>query len=77
MGVLKHLTNFTGKQLCWVIFLIKLQAYGLRPATLLKKITQHRYFPVKLAELLRTSILKNICERLLLEEEQTHTAYLE
>ena len=30
----------------------------------LKKRLQHRCFPVKLAKLLRTRILKNICERL-------------
>ena len=33
-GVLKSFTNFTGKHLCWSLFLIKSQA--LRPATLLK-----------------------------------------
>ena len=40
--------------------LIKLQAFS--PATLLKRL-QHKCFPVKF---LRTPILKNICERLLL-----------
>ena len=34
IGVLKNLTIFTGKHLCWSLFFIKLQA--LRPATLLK-----------------------------------------
>ena len=38
------------------------------PATLLKKRLQHRYFPVKIAKLFRTPILKNICERLLLKQ---------
>ena len=32
----------------------------------IKKRLQHRYFPVKFAKFLRTPILKNICERLLL-----------
>ena len=32
----------------------------------IKKISQHRYFPVNNAKFLRTSILKNICVRLLL-----------
>ena len=27
-GVLKNLANFTGKHLCWSLFLIKLQAWG-------------------------------------------------
>ena len=54
--VLKKFANFTGKRLCWSLFLIKLQAK-----------LQHWCFPVKFAKSLRTSILKNICERLLLQ----------
>ena len=34
-GVHKNVANFTGRQLCWSLFLIKLQA--LRSATLLKR----------------------------------------
>ena len=34
-GVLKNFANFTGKYLCWSLFLINLQA--LRSATLLKR----------------------------------------
>ena len=34
-GVLKNFANFTGKYLCWSLFLINLQA--CRPATLLKR----------------------------------------
>ena len=34
-AVLKNLTMFTGKPLCWSLFLIKLQAK--RPATLFKR----------------------------------------
>ena len=33
----------------------------------IKKRLQHRCFPVKIAKFLRTSILKNICDRLLLK----------
>ena len=62
-GVLKNSANFTGKHLCWSLFSIKLQAWI--PATLLKKRLQHRCFPVKVAKFLRIPILKNICERLL------------
>ena len=35
IDVLKNFPNFTGKHLCWSLFLIKLQA--LKPATPLKK----------------------------------------
>ena len=34
-GVLKNLANFTGKRLCWSLFLIKLQVF--RSANLLKR----------------------------------------
>ena len=37
-----------------VSFLIKLQASGLRPATLLKKRLRHRCFPVNFVKFLRT-----------------------
>ena len=36
---------------------------GLRACNFIKKRLQHRCFPVKFANLLRTLILKNICER--------------
>ena len=39
IGVLKNLANFTGKHLCWNLFLIKLQA--LSPVTLLKGTPAH------------------------------------
>ena len=29
IGVLKNIANFTGKHLCWSLFLIKLQAYEI------------------------------------------------
>ena len=35
IGVRKNFANFTGKHLCWSLFLINLQA--LRPAALLKR----------------------------------------
>ena len=55
-GVLKKFAYFTGKHLCWSLFLIKF----------IKKRLQHWCFSVKFAKFLRTSILKNICERLFL-----------
>ena len=35
IGVLKKFTTFTGKHLCWILFLTKL--LGLMPATLFKR----------------------------------------
>ena len=59
-GVLKNFANFTGKRLSWSVFLI----------TFVKNFVtqrlQHRRFPLKFAKFLRTPILKNIYERLLL-----------
>ena len=55
-GVLKNFANFTGKRLCWSLFLINF----------IKMRLQRRCFPVKFAKFLRTPIVKNICERLLL-----------
>ena len=52
--VLKNFATFTGKHLHWSLFLNKVRL-------------QHRCFPVNIEKSLRTSILKNICERLLLD----------
>ena len=54
-GALKNLRNFTGKHLCWSLLLIKVWS-----------LFQRRCFPKKFAKFLATSILKSICERLLL-----------
>ena len=40
---------------------------GFQSCNLIKKRLQHSCFPVKFAKILATSILKNICERLLLK----------
>ena len=58
------LTNFTGKDLCWSLFLIKLQAF--KPAYLLKRDSNTGVFLVNIAKFLRTPILKYIFKRLLL-----------
>ena len=52
--VLKNLTLFTEKHLCW----------GLQSCNFITKRLQHRCFPVNITKFLRTDILKNICERL-------------
>ena len=56
-GVLKNFENFTEKHLCWSL---------LQACNFIKKRLQHWCFPVKFAKFSRTSILKKICERLLL-----------
>ena len=61
--VFKNLVKFTGKHLCWSLFWIKLEFWG--PTTLLKKILTH-IFSVKFTNFFMTIVLKNICERLLL-----------
>ena len=43
------------------------KAAGLKACNFIKARPQNRYFPVKLVKFLRTSILKNMCERLLLD----------
>ena len=62
-AVLKTFDIFTGKHLFCSFFN---KVAGLRPVSVLKKRLQHRYFPVNIAKFLRTPILRNICERLLL-----------
>ena len=50
-SVLKNFLNFTGKQLYWSLFLIKLQACNF-----INKGLQHRCFPVKFAKFLITHL---------------------
>ena len=58
------LKNFSRKHLCWILFLTKMKAY--RPANLLKRHYKADVFLTVIAKFLRSDILKNICERLLL-----------
>ena len=60
IGVLKNFAVFIGK-----LFFNRVADF--RPATILKKRLEHKCFPVNIAKFLRTPILKNICERLLLQ----------
>ena len=58
LETLQKFAVFTGKQLCWSVFLIKLQAFR---SAILKKRLQHRCFPVHIANVyLRTYIWINI-----------------
>ena len=49
-GVLKHFEKFIGKRLCQTLFFNEVA--NMRPATLLKKILQHKCFPVNFAKLI-------------------------
>ena len=54
IGVLKSFKYFTGKHLCWSLFLIKLQALKIKGLAGIKKRLQNRCFPVKFLKFLRT-----------------------
>ena len=59
IGVLKNLTNFTGKHLCWSLCLIKLQ-------------TWNRCFPVKLVKFLRIAFFAEHFRWLFLSNKTSH-----
>ena len=59
-AIFKNLAIFKGKHLCCNKFA------GLQAGNFITKRPQHRRFPVNIAKFLKTSILKDICERLLL-----------
>ena len=54
-AVLKNFRIFTGNKVA-----------GLKACNFIKKSLRHRCFPMNIAKFLRTHILKNSCERLLL-----------
>ena len=57
-AALKNVLIFTGKHLCWSLY--------LQVCNFIKKRLQHRCFTVNMPKFLKTPILKNICERVLL-----------
>ena len=61
---LKNFPIFTGKHLCCSLFLIKMQVW--RPAFLIKSDSSTGFLSVNIGKVLRTTILKKICEWLLL-----------
>ena len=63
--VVKNFVIFTGKHLCWSLFFNR--NAGLQTRNFIKKRLQHRCFLDNAAKFISTAILKNICERLLLE----------
>ena len=56
-GLLKNFTNFTGKHLCWSLFLTKLQTF--RPTTLLKRDFNTGVFLRNLWKFLKHLFLQN------------------
>ena len=56
-GILKDFAIFTGKQLCWSLFLIKLKDWRLAFSS--KKTLQHRCFPMNIARFLKKAFLWN------------------
>ena len=58
IGVLKSFSNFTGKHLCWSLFLKNCR---LKNCSFITKRLQHRCFPVKFANFFKERIfLQNI-----------------
>ena len=64
-GALKNFAKFKGKHLCQSLFLSE-PLSGLRLATLLKKSSWYRSFPVNFAKFSRTPFLQDTSGRLLL-----------
>ena len=60
-GVLKKFVIYTGKHLCWSLFLTTLQV-----CKFIEKKLQHWCFPLHVGKFLRTLFLKNISKRLIL-----------
>ena len=57
-GILRNFAKLIGKTILPETYLIRLQASGLRHATLFKKSLWHRCFPVNFTKFIRTSFLK-------------------
>ena len=70
IGVPKNLVVFTGKRICGILFLIKLQAFSIPPGNIknlwfsegiekacnfIKIRLQHKCFPVNIGKFLRTT----------------------
>ena len=66
IGIFRNFAKFTGKHLYQNLFLNKVQ--GFRPASLLKKRLWLRCFFLNFAKFLRTYLLQNISELVLLSE---------
>ena len=72
--VFSKISQISQESTCFGVSLIKLQAQA---CNFIKKRLHHRCFPAKYTKFLRTTILKNICERLLLNLSGYSTFFLE
>ena len=61
-AVFQNFAIFAEKLLYWGLFLN--ENTGLQSWNFIKKWLQHKWFPANIAKFLRTTALKNICERL-------------
>ena len=68
IAVLKNFVIFTGKYLCWSLFLTKFKVSSLKACNVIKKRLQHRCFPVNIVKLLRTAFFIEYLRWLLLHE---------
>ena len=73
-AVLKNFVIFTGKHMCWSEYLFNKVA-GLKACNFIKERLQDRCFPMNIANFLRTPILKNIYERLLLRKPPLYQSF--
>ena len=61
VDVLKYFAIFTGKYLCWSLFLITLQASGLKVCNFIRKRLTHRCFlVVNIVKFLRTAFIEHL-----------------
>ena len=67
-GVLKIFAVFTGKHL-WNLFLLKKRL----ASNVIEKTIHYSCFPLKFTKFLKIPILKNVCKRLLLEQDEAFT----
>ena len=77
-AILTNFVIFTGKHLCWGLFFDKvagLQASNFQACNFIKKRLQHRYYLVKIGKSIRTPILRNIWEWLLLHFSEHFSDY--
>ena len=68
INVVKKFGNFTGKHQCWSLFLLKFQAWT---CNFIKKWLQHKFYPVKFPNFLRTYFFTEHLRWLLLNKPKS------
>ena len=72
LGVLKNFANFTGKHLCWGLFIIKLQGWkvaGLRRSAILLKRESTQVFPCEICKIFKNTFFYKHLQWLLLKSK--------